>query len=109
MMTVEDRFTPAVDDLPPGWSLASYVGPGGQDLYALYVDGRREVAGLPSVESARRWAVSLSRHRPRCRGARLAAPLAVAGVGCDDALTTGATVVVVRFCSTPRLSPEPCG
>lgn len=63
MMTVEDRFPPAVDDLPPGWSFASYVGPGGQDLYAVYVDGQREVTGLPSVESARRWAALLSRHR----------------------------------------------
>lgn len=75
MMTVEDRFTPAVDDLPSGWSLASYVGPGGQDLYALYVDGRREVAGLPSAESARRWAVSLSRHRPSAEVRDLSLPL----------------------------------
>ena len=64
MMTTEGRFAPAVDNLPPGWSLAPYAGPGGQDLYAVYVGGRREVAGLPSVESARRWVALLSRHRP---------------------------------------------
>ena len=75
MMTAEDRFTPAGDKLPPGWSLASYVGPGGQDLYALYIDGRREVAGLPSVESAHRWAVSLSRHRPGAEVRDLLLPL----------------------------------
>ena len=74
-MATEDRFTPVVDDLPPGWSLASYVGPGGQGLYALYVDGRREVAGLPSVESARRWAALLSRHRPGAGTRDLPLPL----------------------------------
>ena len=63
MMTTEDRFPPAVGDLPPGWSLATYVGPDGQDLYAVYMGGQREVAGLSSVESARRWAALLSRHR----------------------------------------------
>ena len=75
MMTVEDRFTPAVDDLPPGWSLASYLGPGGQGLYALYVDGQREVAGLPSVESACRWVALLSRHRPGAGARDLPLPL----------------------------------
>ena len=64
MMIVEERLKPAVDGLPAGYSLASYAGPDGQDLYALYMDGRREVAGLPSPESARRWAALLSRHRP---------------------------------------------
>lgn len=60
----EGSSVTSMDNLPLGWSVVTYSGPGNQDLYAVYVGPRREVAGLPSVESARRWVRLLSRHYP---------------------------------------------
>ncbi|MAG36803.1 MAG: hypothetical protein CL878_11260 [Dehalococcoidia bacterium] len=74
-MTTEGHVPPAVEVLPPGWSVAPYASPGGQDLYAVYVAGRREVSGLPSVESAWRWVTLLSRHRGGAAGRDLPVPL----------------------------------
>jgi len=42
--------------LPEGWEVAEYAGKGGRPAFAVYSGGRRMASGMPSLQSAARWA-----------------------------------------------------
>ena len=49
--------------LPEGWEIAEYAGQGGRALFAVYANGRRMASGMPSLQSAARWARLLATTR----------------------------------------------
>jgi hypothetical protein len=49
--------------LPEGWEIADYAGEGGRSLYAVFENGRRMASGMPSPQSAARWARLLAASR----------------------------------------------
>ena len=42
--------------LPDGWEIAEYTGRGGRCVFAVYLNGRRMASGMPTMQSAVRWA-----------------------------------------------------
>ena len=55
------NYPPAVTNpvelaLPEGWEVAEYAGKGGRPAFAVYSGGRRMASGMPSLQSAARWA-----------------------------------------------------
>ena len=64
-VAVERASGPTEQRLPDGWVVTRCSGPGGQEHFAVYASGRREVSGLPSLASAYRWATLCARYRQR--------------------------------------------
>lgn len=49
--------------LPEGWEIYEYLGKGGRPAFAVCVNGQRMASGMPSVQSALRWARLLASAR----------------------------------------------
>jgi hypothetical protein len=63
------NYTPAAANpaevaLPEGWEVAEYAGKGGRPAFAVYAGGRRMASGMPSLQSAARWARLLAAATP---------------------------------------------
>ena len=49
--------------LPEGWEIYEYLGKGGRPAFAVCANGRRLASGMPTAQSALRWARLLASAR----------------------------------------------